>query len=212
MLAALEPHVDEVLIVTGFEATALRAAAEAASPRPPLRFAHNPRYEEGSVVSLEVGLRAPRGGAQGLILMDADVLFPQAMLARLIAAPPDSFLLDPRGEASGEEMMLVAREGRVRRIARAVEPGPEDLVGEGVGFLKLSPRLHGVLFSEVRRFAQGRPQSDYENAVDAILGQVEVAYAEVGDLPWTEVDFADDLRRAREEVLPRIEALDARGA
>ena len=211
MLGALAGSVDEALIVTGFEAEAVQAAAEEAGPRPPLRFVHNARYLEGSVVSLEVGLRAPRGGAQGLIVMDADVLFPRVMLERLLGGPPDCFLLDPRASASGEEMMLVAREGSVRRIARAVEPGPEDRVGEGVGFLKLSPRLHGLLFSEVCRFAEGRPQADYENAIDAILGQVEVGFVEVGDLPWTEVDFAEDLRRAREEILPRVEALDASG-
>lgn len=209
MLAALEPWVEEALIVVGFEADLVHAAAEAACPRPPLRFVTNPRYLEGSVLSMEAGLSAPRKGAQGLLLMDADVLFPEELLKRLLEGPPDCFLLDPRSEASGEEMMLVAREGRVHRLARAVEPEPGDRVGEGVGFLKVSPRLHGLLFSEVRRFAQGRPQADYENAIDAILGQVEIGYVEVSDLPWTEVDFEEDLVHAREVVLPQIRILEA---
>jgi hypothetical protein len=27
-------------------------------------------------------------------------------------------------------------------------------------------------------------------------------------LPWTEIDFAEDLQRAEDEVLPRVRALD----
>ena len=50
---------------------------------------------------------------------------------------------------------------------------------------------------------------DYEDAIDVMLSKHEVGFAEVGDLPWTEIDFEEDLLRARDELLPRIEALGA---
>jgi choline kinase len=31
---------------------------------------------------------------------------------------------------------------------------------------------------------------------------------DVTGLPWTEIDFAEDLRRAEDEVLPRVRDLD----
>lgn len=209
MLAALEPLVDEAILVVGFAEDELRAAAEAISPRPPLSYVSNPRYSDGSILSLLCG--AERFGEDDLVIMDADVLFPRALLARLIQeAPADSFLLDPRSEAGGEEMMLVAREGRVRRIARRVQPEPSDVVGEGVGFLKLTPASQAVLKGELQRLADaGEVGRDYEDAIDAALATLEVGYAEVGDLPWTEIDFAEDLAKAREELLPQVEALDS---
>jgi choline kinase len=35
---------------------------------------------------------------------------------------------------------------------------------------------------------------------------------EVGDLPWIEIDFEGDLKRAREATLSQVEALDSRRA
>jgi choline kinase len=31
---------------------------------------------------------------------------------------------------------------------------------------------------------------------------------DITGLPWTEIDFAEDLRRAREQVLPRVLQVD----
>lgn len=210
MLELLAPHVSEAFLVTGFEAEALKGAAEGFPTRPPLGYVHNEAYLRGSVLSLHCALAdRERYGGEDLIVMDADVLFPPELLRRLVEdAPRDSFLLDPRSEASGEEMMLVAREGRVLRIARRVDPSPGDVIGEGVGFLKLSPEGQAVLAEELERLVAAEElDRDYEDAIDAMLARHEVGYVEVGDLPWTEIDFEEDLALARDELLPRIEEL-----
>jgi choline kinase len=31
---------------------------------------------------------------------------------------------------------------------------------------------------------------------------------EIGDLPWIEIDFPQDLTQARESILPKVESLD----
>jgi choline kinase len=36
---------------------------------------------------------------------------------------------------------------------------------------------------------------------------VPVGWVDVTGLPWTEVDFAEDLRRAETQILPKIESL-----
>lgn len=210
MLEELQPFVSEAVLVSGFEAGALKEAAEGFAKRPPLSFVFNEQFTRGSVLSLHVALQdLTRFGGEDLIVMDADVLFPKELLRRLVEdAPRDSFLLDPRSEASGEEMMLVAREGRVVRIARRVSPEPSDRIGEGVGFLKLGPEGQERLAEELQKLVDADElDRDYEDAIDAMLARHEVGFVEVDDLPWTEIDFEEDLARARDELLPRIEAL-----
>ena len=57
-----------------------------------------------------------------------------------------------------------------------------------------------------RRVAEGPASTEYEEAIrDLILEDPTVFHAcDVSDLPWTEIDFPEDLARAREEILPRL--------
>ena len=44
------------------------------------------------------------------------------------------------------------------------------------------------------------------SARHALLPEVEAGYVEVGDLPWTEIDFPEDVKRA-EGILEELRAL-----
>lgn len=58
--------------------------------------------------------------------------------------------------------------------------------------------------------AEGRTGVEYEEAVDRLLAEVEVGYEPVAGLPWTELDFPEDLVRAEREVWPAIRRLEVR--
>jgi len=57
--------------------------------------------------------------------------------------------------------------------------------------------------------AQGEEENEYEDALDRLLRLAKVGYVDISGLPWTEIDFPQDLRRAETEVLPRIERVAA---
>ena len=216
MLEALTAcGIDEAIVVVGYEANLVRQRALALpeAKRPTLSFLLNPQFTQGSILSLWAARE--RFGDDDLLVMDADVLFPTPLLRRLVESPHRSaFLLDPRSSAGGEEMMLVAKGGRVLRIARSVDPSQGDRLGEGVGFLKVAREDQPQLEAALRTLVDaGEHDRDYEDAIDRFLGEVNVGYEEVGDLPWTEIDFPEDLERARGEVLDAIQALEpTRGA
>lgn len=194
--------VRDAVVVTGFGADQVRAEAEAAVSRIRVRCLHNPRYTEGAILSLwtarEVLDRA-------VVVMDADVLCAKALLRRLVESPhANCFLLDAAAENTGEEQMLLVREGRVRDIVRGGAPGYE-LMGESVGFLRLSAeaaRLLRDLLEE--RVAAGDTGIEHEQVYPALLERVDVGFERVDGMPWTEIDFPEDLERAEREVLPRI--------
>ena len=84
----------------------------------PVEVVANERFVHGSIVSLQVaGARL----LEGAIWMDADVLYPAALLARLVRSEhQNGVLLDGRSEENGEEMMIGTRAGRASKAPSGV--------------------------------------------------------------------------------------------
>lgn len=194
--------VRDVVVVVGFGEDAVREAIGAGPEGVAVAFVSNPRYREGAILSLW----AARAALDGPVLvMDADVLCAPSMLGRLVRSPhANCFLLDASQENTGEEQMLLVRDGRVRNIVRGGEPGWE-LMGESIGFLKLSTeaaRLLGTLLDA--RVAAGDTGIEHEQVYPDLLARIDVGYERVDGMPWIEVDFPADVERAAREILPRI--------
>ena len=82
--------------------------------------------------------------------------------------------------------------------------------GESVGFFRFSAEMAAALADTACAYAaQGWCGAEYEEAIrDHLLAEPDRFGAEdVTDLPWTEIDFEADVVRARDEILPQLEAL-----
>jgi len=78
-----------------------------------------------------------------------------------------------------------------------------------VGMLRLSAEGAEILRGILEEFVEtGKDSLEYEDAFRELAGEVPIGVVEVGDLPWVGVDFPDDLARARDEILPKIDRLD----
>jgi len=196
--------VREAVVVTGFGAEQVRAAVDGPLGAIDVRCVHNPRYTEGAILSLWTAREVLD---RPVLVMDADVLCGQAMLRRLVASPhPNCFLLDASAENTGEEQMLLVRGGQVRNIVRGGAPG-YDLMGESIGFLRLSAdgaRLLRELLG--LRIAAGDTGIEHEQVYPELLARTHVGFERVDGMPWIEIDFPEDLVRAEREVLPRLGA------
>jgi hypothetical protein len=47
-------------------------------------------------------------------------------------------------------------------------------------------------------------QMEYEDALLEYFRDVRVGHEKIGGLPWTEIDFVNDIKKAELEVLPRL--------
>lgn len=158
-----------------------------------IKFLINPRYKQGSIVSL---CTAADEMSRDCLVMDADVWFQAGQLKRLLEAKKSSFLLDPRSKSSGEEMMVMAREGRLVRISKKLDPKLRP-IGEAVGFLKLVKKDAVLLAGILRRLvASGRTGCEYEEAYNGLMKTRRLGWVKIGGF-WTEMDFEEDLRRIR---------------
>lgn len=208
MLSALEAvGVGEAVLVVGHCADQVRRVGGDRAGRMAVRYVENPDYALGSVLSLRAAGQWLEGGA---LVMDADVLFPREFLGRLVAAPAVSACLIDRSFAdTGEEVKYYTRGDRVIALGKKVVPEGWDLVGEGVGFFKCGAAAAPLLVRCLDRIiAEGSRLNEYEDALNLLVQSHPVGWVDVTGLPWTEIDFAEDLRRAREEVLPRVVRLD----
>jgi choline kinase len=199
--------VRRTVLVVGHCADQVRALAGERVGRMSVQYVHNPEYTRGSVLSLYAARQHLREPA---LIMDADVLFPREFLRRLLAAPaPSALLLDRSFADTGEEVKLYTRGERVIALGKKVVPEAWETVGEGVGFFKCGAEAaaHVVPYLE-KVIDESRGMSEYEDALHMLVGSHHVGWVDVTGLPWTEIDFAEDLRRAEADVLPRVLRLD----
>jgi len=207
-MAALAANgVERLSITLGYMGEAIRAAAEEASAGLDLNFIDNPRFREGSLVSLwaQRGLLQTN---QPVLLMDGDVLYDRRMIARLNQSPHENTLLVDRNIEPGDEPVKVCFRGETIVDFRKRPEHAHDWHGESVGFFRFSPAMAIRLAERCDHYVQaGRGDLEYEEAIrDLILADpARFGAADVTDLPWTEIDFEADVARARAEILPQLE-------
>jgi choline kinase len=206
--ALLDRDVAEIALTVGHHADAIRREVARLGLEDRVRLVDNPRYREGSVVSLQVHAERLRAG-RPVVLMDGDVLYDPRMLDRLLAAPAENvLLLDPAIEP-GDEPVKICLRGQTIVDFRKKPDRPHDWHGESVGFFRFSPAMAAALADRADAYvAQGAADQEYEEAIrDLILAHPDrFAATAIGDLAWTEIDFPADVARARDAILPRLES------
>lgn len=199
-------HVD---LVVGYEADRVIEHIGSLHSRPDVAFHFNPRFRQGSVISLWAARDTLESG-RDVLLMDADVLYHPAILARLVQSMhSDCFLID-RNFIDGEEPVKIAlRDGVMVEFRKKLAAGLRyDQVGESVGFFRFGPYSAARIASECGRFdAEGLADAPHEEALRNVLLEQPSAFAweDVTGLPWIEIDFPEDVVRAREVILPAIQ-------
>ena len=195
--------VTEVVIVVGYQQDLIRRAVEGEQFPGRVEFVVNDAYERGSIGSLwAVQQELHHDDA---VIMDADVLYHPNILHRLVESRwPNVLLMDEGVSQESEECMVVVRGGRVVALTKRV-PDQYDLIGEGVGFLKVQESDLPCLFHSVQSYIDtGLLDMEYEDALKEFFQDVAVGFEKIGGLPWVEIDFPEDIQRAEKEILPSL--------
>jgi choline kinase len=194
--------IHSVDMIVGYKQEMIRTAVAVNDSGIRVNFLVNEQFHRGSISSLWIARMALDDDA---IIMDADVLFHQEILRRLVQSPHENALLmDETVKQTGEECMVVVESGRVIALTKTM-PLHYDYAGEGVGFLKVrhadAPHVVASLKTHVDRDDW---QMEYEDALVGFFRDVKVGHEKIGGLPWTEIDFIEDVAKAEREVLPKL--------
>jgi choline kinase len=184
----------EVSLVVGHKKEMISAAAGGRYKTASCKYLVNPDYRLGSILSLWAAREEI--GRDDIILMDADVVFEEEVLKRLLGSRnPDCFLVDKSFKDSGEEMKVVLLGGKVVQIARKITR-EHDAAGEGVGFCRISAGSGPELLKSLEKKICLNRLCDYEMALDDLVGKIHAGAEEVTGLNWTEIDFPEDIQKA----------------
>jgi choline kinase len=206
-IAALHAHgIYDISITVGYESEAIRREIHRLRLCDGLALIHNPRYEQGSIVSLWVQRDRLISGTS-IVLMDADVLYDPRIIGRLLAArAPNVLLLDRRTEPGDEPVKICSRDGVLVDFAKKPIHA-HDWHGESVGFFRFTAAAAAALADRADEYVRtGRRFAEYEEAIrDIILAEpTRFGYEDISDMSWIEIDFDVDVTRARTEILPRL--------
>lgn len=189
--------VESITVVTGYHADAVQARLG--------RRAHCLVNERHAVTNSLYSLWLAREQARhGFVLLNADVLFDPEILRRVLESPhPDALAVERRRRFQPEEMKVELEGDRIRAMSKQL--APERAHAENVGVLKFSAEGATVLFGRMEELlAAGAEREMCPYAFNAIAAERPLHAVPIEGLPWIEIDFAEDLRRAQEEVWPAI--------
>ena len=185
-------NLKNIVIVVGHQKEKIKKECRR-HPRAGIRFIFNKNYRRGSIVSLHA---ASKELNDDCLIMDADVYFPTAILKRLVqSGKKTAFLVDPRSKSAGEEMMLMAKDGRPAAISKKTDPKLK-ILGEATGFFKIWKKHAPFLGRILRNFiSAGRLDLEYEATYTELMKKTSVGAVSVGNSFWTEMDFEEDLKK-----------------
>ncbi len=161
----------------------------------------NARYAEtNSLYSLRLALKQIQGPT---MLLNSDVLAHRDVYVRVAQASGSCLAFDSSSECEEEEMKVSFADGRLRAISKDMPKNEAD--GENVGILKFDAPTVELLTEEADAIIHdGAERCWAPAALHNIADRTVVCGVDIADLPWTEIDFAEDLAFARDRVWPGI--------
>jgi len=192
--------VDEFIVVVGHEQNQLRKHLAEQSGR--FTYIVNERYAKtNTVYSLYL---AREHINDSFFYANADVVFDRRLTDRLIATEAASALAIDVAHCGDEEVKVIVHNHRIMRISKQLDPN--KCLGEFVGIAKFGAELSSAFVSALETCVEvENAVNDYfERAVDKLCPDWMLTPIDVSDLPCIEIDFPEDLTRAREEILPRL--------
>lgn len=199
--------IERVDLVVGYRADEIRAEISRIGADDLVVTHDNPDYEEGAILSFWT-LRDVFTSGEPVVFMDGDVLYDRRMMERLMGAPRHNCFLMDRTVEDGEDPVKICMRDDVLVDFHKRPKLPFDWWGEWVGFCRFSPAIAaGVAAAAGRIVDAGRRDTIYEDAIQEVVvnePQGTFGVADITGLPWVEIDFPEDLERARNEIFPSL--------
>jgi len=202
-------RIKDIIVVSGFQSEIIADEISRSAAIDITRTVKNPDYEKGSLISLLSGIEALQND-KDFILMDADVLYEQKIIGRLINTKINNcFLLDRNFISGDEPVKLCVQDGQLVDFRKQIDKDLQfEIQGESVGFFRFSAEMVKKLVAKTKLYlAEGQEDAPYEEIIrDLLLEDPDnFGYEDITGMKWIEIDFPEDIKRAQSEIFPYIQ-------
>ena len=182
--------IGDVTVVVGYRHELIR---ELLGER--VSYAMSPEFATtNNMVSLALARRAMDG--HRFLYLHCDLWYDPAIVGRALAHPGDICFLVEKKQCGDEEMKVKVENGLVLEADKRLEPA--ETYGEWLGIIKFEPEGASAYFDAIER-ALSESKTMYDCAVvrQMAANGSRIERVDIGELPWVEIDFLDDLNLAK---------------
>lgn len=154
-------------------------------------------------------------GRSRVVLMDADIVYDPAALARLIEAPGDDSktLVCGHYRDTAEEVLVFGTGGRPRRHGKGLLGTPMvsglECLGEATGILLWEPSDHEALRAATEwclSYSSARTRSEHEDATQHMMSMARMQAVSLHEEMFMEVDTPDEYATLTDVFYPELAA------
>lgn len=196
----------DTLLVTGYKKEAVEALVKSKGYTH-VAFVVNEKFgTTNTAYSLNLALKSVDSD---FILVNGDVLFNPSILESLLRHPGRNCIaVDSDIALDSEEIKVKARDGRVEKIGKEVDP--RQSLGEAIGLYKIGRDLVGELtgiYDDLER--RGEWHHFFEIGFDILCRRSQGDGRGFGIVlterrPWVEIDTIEDFVHAEREIFPKL--------
>jgi len=203
----VEINVTSVVICVGYQHELIIDEVEKLGLKN-IKIICNNDFHLGSTVSLwktrEVSLKQCE-----TLLLDADVLYhPQILKVLTKSKLSNCVLIDRNFEAGDEPVKVCIHRGKITEFRKTLPSNLKyDTMGESVGFFKFSGKGLETIYDTCEKYINsGKEDKPHEEVIrDCIIyDKMDIGYEDITGLPWIEIDFPEDIEKAKRQVLPKM--------
>lgn len=191
--------VTEAVVVTGFRDDQVERALARRSGGPRVSTRFNPFFQVADNLGT---VWIARDAFQGdCLVLNGDTLISREIAARVVGAdtPGITVTVDEKDGGYDDDDMKVVRDadGRLRRVGKRLGDAPVNAESIGmIAFRQDGAARFVAAVEAMMRTAEGT-RNWYLKVIDAIAQDSRVETLSIRGLEWGEVDFAEDVERAR---------------
>ena len=192
--------INDLTVVTGYREEMIRNFLTNHYPDMKLTFIQNNDYQTTNNI-YSLWLARPSVDAEDSILLDSDILFDPAIVARIAQTEGTALAVNTHKLGEEEMKVIAGADGMVTEISKTLDI--TKAMGESVGIEKIDAVYSKALYSELEQMIENEKLVDifYERAFERLIPQGHKFRAvNTTDIFSIELDTVEDFNQANELI------------
>lgn len=195
---AIKVGIDEVVISVGYKANLVEEFVHKFRTELHIKVEFNPFYDiTNNLISLWNVRHEIKN--KEVIVLNGDDLFDYRILEKLKKTKGEvNLVVAHKKEYDGDDMKVSSMDGRILKINKVMRSS--QATGESIGMMKFSPEGANYLYWKLNNMVRDKENLNawYLRAIQEMIDDgITVKPCEIGDLPWMEIDFPEDYKKAQ---------------